>query len=153
MNIINELSRVISTKRYKNITFYLNTVPILTVDFGKDRKATVLVNNMKELRNYEVEFNGDVDGFVSDIYNILVYSGVDELINTSKDKKVTFYSEPYLHGTVDGNGINIEFDEVDFGDRREPNMVHKKYEISDSIVLSGFIVSQIAGMFAYLLFM
>jgi len=152
MDIVDELIRVVNAKRYYSITFYLNTVPIITINFGKDKKITVLVNNMKEIRSHEVEFNGDVDTFVSDMYNILVYSGIDELIQTTKDPKVTFYSEPYLHGTISKDGITVELDEVDFGDRREPNMVHKKYEINADVQLSGLIIPKIASAFAYLRF-
>ena len=150
MDIVDELIRVINTKRYNSITFFLNTIPIITTSFGKDRKATVLVNNMKEIRSYEVEFNGDIDTFVSDMYNILVYSGVDELIQTSKDPEVMFYSEPYLHGVISKDGITVELDEVNFDDRGEPNMVHKKYEINADVQLSGLTIPKITSAFAYL---
>jgi len=150
MDIVKELAYVLNTKRYKDITFYLDSVPIITIFFDKDRKITVFVNNMKELRGYNIEFDGGVDTFIMDIDNIMMSTGVNELIQTSKDPKVSFHSEPYLYGTISKDGIVIERDVEDYNDENEPVMIHKKYEIKFNAEPLGLTVSRIAGAFAYL---
>ena len=153
MDIVKELAYILNTKRYKDITFYLDTVPILTISFDKDRKITVFVNNMKELRGYNVTFDGGVDTFIMDVDNIVMSTGVDELIRNSKDSKVSFRSEPFLYGEVSKDGIVIERDVEDYNDENEPVMIHKKYEIKFDAEPLDLTMSRIAGAFAYLQYM
>jgi len=149
VDVMRELARVVAIKRYPSVTFYLNAVPIITVNFDNNNNATLFMNNMEEIRSKEITYKRNVDVYVSEVYDALVYNGIDELIRTSKDQKVTFRSGSNLHGTISRDGVVVEMDEGDLSDKREPKMVHKKYEISTDIELSGFTVAQIVGMFAY----
>ena len=144
MDIIGELSKIINRKVNNNVTFYLKNIPILTVNFEKNSNAVIITNNMKELRNYELKLEGEVDYFVSYVTNILVYSGVDELIETSKDSKIKFYSDPYLYGEIEENKVIVEKEEV----ADEETTIHKKYEIATTIKLSGLTIADIVGAFA-----
>ncbi len=88
MSLIGELTRVIHVNKYNIITFSVNGTPILTANFLKDRKIILLINNMEELRHYELSYNGDAESFANEVIDVLVYSGIDPM--NKKDKRFKY---------------------------------------------------------------
>jgi len=62
MYLVERLTRVINEKKYHNVTFSINEIPIITANFLKDRKVVILLNNMKELIYHELKFEDNADG-------------------------------------------------------------------------------------------
>ena len=148
MDIIGELSKIINTKVNDNLTFYLGDIPIITVNFEKDRSSIIITNNMNELRYNKLEFNDDVDEFVIKTRDILIYSGVEDMVKKSKGSKIRFVSMPLINGEVSERGIIIEKEEVDVDNTGEEDIINKKYEINADIGLSGLTLANVIGAFA-----
>jgi hypothetical protein len=148
MSLIEELSRVVHEKKYNNITLSINGIPIITVNFLKDGKVVVLLNNMNELRYYELHYHGDVDKFASEVNDILIYSGVDQMIRKMRGSSIKFYGDPYLEGEIREKKLIISQGEVDLDEEGEEVVRSDKHEITAVIGLTGVTVSKIIGAFA-----
>jgi len=152
MSLIEQLIRVIHEKKYHSVTFLINAMPIITVNFLKDGKVMILLNNMEELRYYEFKFEGDVDKFVNDIENMLIYSGIDPMIRKMSVKCIDFHGEPYLVGKILENKIIINQQDMMFDeDGSEVTFLDRKEVITD-VNPSGYVLAQIIGAFAVQLY-
>jgi hypothetical protein len=147
MSLIEELSRIIHEKKYNNITFSINGIPIITVNLLKDEKVIILVNNMNELRYYELHYSGDTDKFVSEVNDVLVYSGVDSIIRKMRGSSIRFYGDPYLEGEVMGGKLIISQGEVDLDEEDGEVVRSDRHEITAVIGLTGVTVSKIISAF------
>jgi len=152
MSLVEQLTRVIHEKKYRSVTFSINAVPVVTVNFLKDGKVTVLLNNMEELRCFELTYNGDTDKFVSYIEDILIYSGVDPMIRKMKVSYIDFHGEPYLEGKVLENKIIITQQDVMFDDDNDEVTFKTRDEVTAVIELTGHTLAQIIGAFAVQLY-
>ena len=152
MFLIEQLTRVIHEKKYHSVTFSINAIPIVTANFLKDRKVVVLLNNMEELRYYEFKFEGDVDKFVNDVNNMLIYSGIDPMIRKMSVKCIDFHGEPYLIGKILENKIIINQQDMMFDeDDSEVTFLDRKEVITD-VTLTGLTIAEIIGTFALQLY-
>jgi hypothetical protein len=149
MDIVKELIRVIPTERYNHIIVYLGGMPIVRAEFHKKYDISIITNNMKDLGHYKLEYVGNINDFINEVNNILVHSGVDELIKKSEGSKITFRSCASLNGEINKDSIIIEQDEKDNDNTGEGNIVHKRYEINASISLSGHTLSNVIGVFVF----
>ena len=147
MSLIEQLIRVIHEKKYHSVTFSINAMPIITVNFLKDGKVVVLLNNMEELRCYELKFEGDVDKFVNDIENMLIYSGIDPIIKKMKVQYIDFYGEPYLKGKIIENKIIITQQDVMIDDDGSEVTFNNRDEVTAVVTLSGITIAQVIGAF------
>jgi len=148
MSLIEELIRVIHARKYNIITFLVNDVPVVTVNFLKDRKVILLVNNMKEIRNYELTYNEDIDKFADEVINVFVYSGVDTMIRKFKGSIMKFYGEPYLEGEIRENKLIISQEEADLDEEGEEVVRSDRHEITAVIGLTGVTLAKTIGAFA-----
>jgi hydroxyethylthiazole kinase-like sugar kinase family protein len=148
MSLVEELTRIIHEKKYNNITLSINGIPIITVNLLKDEKVIILVNNMNELRYYELHYSGDIDKFASEVNDILIYSGVDSMIRKMRGSSIKFYGDPYLEGEIRENKLIISQGEVDLDEEGEEVVRSDKHEITAVIGLTGVTVSKIIGAFA-----
>jgi hypothetical protein len=148
MSLVQELSRVVHKKRYDNITFSINGIPIITVNLLKDEKVIILVNNMNELRYYELHYGGDTDKFASEVSDVLVYSGVDSIIRKMRGSSIRFYGDPYLEGEVMEGKLIISQGEVDLDEEDGEVVRSDKHEIAMAVGLTGVTISKIITAFA-----
>jgi len=152
MSLIEKLLRVLDYKGYSNVTFYLRGIPITTVMLGKDKNVILITNNMKELRYNVVPYNENVDNFVKEVEDTLVYNGVDELIKRSKGFKIEFNSEPYLKGEISENKITIDQVDVDVDDKDGEVTITKRYGITTVIEMKAKTVAEVIGALTCLRF-
>jgi hypothetical protein len=148
MSLIEELSRIVYAKRYNIVTFLINGTPIVTANFLKDGKVTILVNNMKEIRYYELSYNGDTSNFADEVTNILIYSGIDSMIRELRGSIIKFYGEPYLEGEIRENKLIINQRETDLDEEGEEVERSDKREITAVIGLTGVTLAKTISAFA-----
>ena len=148
MSLIQELSRVLHEKKYNNVTFSINGIPIITVNLLKDEKVVILVNNMNELRYYELHYSGDTDKFANEVNDILIYSGVDSIIRKMRGSSIRFYGDPYLEGEVMEGKLVISQAQADIDEEDGEVMRSDKHEITMAIGLTGVTISKIITSFA-----
>jgi len=147
MSLVGELTRVIYPKKYYNVTFSVNSVPIVTVRFQKDKKVIVIANNLEELRCYEFDANKDINEFVKDVENMLIYSGIDPMIRKMNVQCIDFYGEPYLKGKILQNKIIITQQEIMIDDDGDEVTFNNRDEVTAVIMLSGLTIAQVIGAF------
>ena len=152
MSLVEKLIRILDNKKYATLTFSLRGIPIITTIFGKDKDVVLITNNMKELRYNTVLYNGDVNSFVKEVENVLVYTGIDELIKRSKGFKIALDSEPYLDGEISENKIVIDQVDVDVDDKDGEVNISKRYGITAVVELRAKTLAEVIGAFAYLRF-
>ena len=148
MSFVVELTYILNNRRYSSLTFSIDGIPIVTVNFGKDRIVDVIINNMEELRYYRFKFESDDSKLADEIENVLIYSGVDEIVRKSDGSKITFHAEPYLNGEIKGDEIVIEQGEVSLDEEHGEVLLHKRYEIDGVIEISGHTLAEIIRAFA-----
>jgi len=149
MDIVRELIRVIPTERYNHVVFYFEDIPIVRAEFHKKYEISIITNSMKDLGYWKIEYMGSINDFIDDVNNILMYSGVDELIKKSEGSKITFRSWASIYGEINKDRIIIEQDEKDINNVGEEYIVHKKYEVNVNISLSGRTLSEVIGAFMF----
>ena len=152
MSLIEKLLRVFDYKEYSNVTFYLRGIPIATAMICKDKNVILITNNMKELRYNTVHYNENVDSFVKEVEDVLVYSGVDELIKRSRGFKIEFSSEPYLKGEISENKITIDQVDVDVDDKDGEVTITKRYGITTVVEMKARTVAEVIGALTCLRF-
>jgi len=148
MSLIEELTRVIHPKKYNNVTFLLDNIPIVTINFLKDGKVILLINNMKELRYYELNYNANADNFTNDVLDKLIYSGVDTMLRQSKGSAMEFQGEPYLEGKIMKNKLIINQGETDLDEEGEEVVRSDRHEITAVIGLTGVTLAKTISAFA-----
>ena len=148
MALIQELSNIIHPKKYNNITFSVNGIPIITVNFLKDGKVMLLVNNMKELRYYELDFDKNTDNFADEVLDKLIYSGIDPMIRELRGSTIKFEGEPYLEGEIMKNKLIISQGKTDLDEGGEEVVVSDKHEITAVIGLTGVTLAKTITAFA-----
>ena len=148
MSLVGELTRVIHSKKYTNIVFLADDIPIVAVNFSEDRNVKIIVNNMEELRCYEVKLNDNIDNFVNDVENILIYAGVDTIVRKMKDSVIELYAEPYLRGKIRENKIIISQEEVVFNEDQDEVRFLNRNEIIAVITMTALTLAQVIGAFA-----
>ena len=144
MSLVDELIKILHGSKYSILTFYLKDVLIVTVIFTENKDAVIITDNMC----YKVPYNGVVNSFVSEVYNMLVYSGVDELVRKSKGSSIEFDSEPYLYGEITQNMLFIEQD-ADIDDMGEGITISKRYGITAISEVTSRTLAEVIGAFAY----
>ncbi len=149
MDLVKELVRVIPTERYNHVVFYLKDMPIVRAEFHKRCDILIITNNMKDLGHFKLMYMGNINDFINEANNILIYSGVDELIKKSEGSKITFRSWASIYGEINKDGIIVEQDEKDIDNTGEEDTIHKKYEINTSIDLSGLTLAKLIGVFVF----
>ena len=152
MSLIEQLTRVIHEKKYHSVTFSINEVPIVTANFGKEYVVNIIFNNMEELRCYQFKFEGDVDKFVNDVNNMLIYSGIDPMIRKMKVQYIDFYGEPYLKGKIIENKIIIMQQDVMIDDDGSEVTFNNRDEVTAVVTLTGLTIAQVIGAFALQLY-
>ena len=148
MSLVGELTRVIHSKKYNNIVFFADDIPIVTVNFSEDRNVKIIVNNMEELRCYELKLNDNIDNFVNDVENILIYSGVDVILRKMKGSVIELYAEPYLRGKIRENKIIISQEEVVFNEDQDEVRFLNRDEIITVITMTALTLAYVIGAFA-----
>ena len=148
MSLIGELSRIIGDRRYNELTFSVNGIPIITVEYRKDKEVLILINNMEKLRVYSYKFEGDVDKFVKDVENAFVYSGIDEIIKKLRGVSIKFYAEPYLDGEVMPNKVIVNKGDVSIDEEGQEFVYSNRYEITGVIELKSYTLAEIITAFA-----
>jgi hypothetical protein len=148
MSLVGELTRVIHAKKYSDVVFLADDIPIVAVNFSEDRNVKIIVNNMEELRCYELKVNDNIDNFVSDVEDILIYSGVDTIVRKMKDSVIEFYAEPYLKGKIRENKIIISQEEVMFNEDQDDVRFLNRNEITAVITMTALTLAQVIGAFA-----
>ena len=148
MSLVGELTRVIHTKKYNHIIFLADDIPIVAINFSEDRNIKIIVNNMEELRCYEVKLNDNVDNFVNDVENILIYAGVDTIVRKMKDSVIELYAEPYLRGKIRENKIIISQEEVVFNEDQDEVRFLNRDEIITVITMTALTLAYVIGAFA-----
>jgi hypothetical protein len=148
MSLIEQLARVIHVKKYNSITFSVNDVPIITANFLENNKVIILINNMKELRYYELSYNGDVNSFANDVNDVLIYSGVDPMVRKLKGSSIKFYGEPYLEGEIRENKLIISQSKVDLDEEGGEVVSSDRHEITAVIGLTGVTLAKTISAFA-----
>jgi len=148
MSLVGELTRVIHSKKYNNIVFFADDIPIVTVNFSEDRNVKIIVNNMEELRCYELKLNDNIDNFVNDVENILIYSGVDAILRKMKGSVIELYAEPYLRGKIRENKIIISQEEVVFNEDQDEVRFLNRDEIITVITMTALTLAYVIGAFA-----
>jgi len=148
MSLVGELTRVIHTKKYNHIIFLADDIPIVAINFSEDRNIKIIVNNMEELRCYEVKLNDNIDNFVNDVENILIYAGVDTIVRKMKDSVIELYAEPYLRGKIRENKIIISQEEVVFNEDQDEVRFLNRDEIITVITMTALTLAYVIGAFA-----
>ena len=148
MSLVGELTRVIHSKKYNNIVFFADDIPIVAVNFSEDRNVKIIVNNMEELRCYELKLNDNIDNFVNDVENILIYSGVDVVLRKMKGSVIELYAEPYLRGKIRENKIIISQEEVVFNEDQDEVRFLNRNEIITVITMTALTLAYVIGAFA-----
>jgi len=148
MSLVGELTRVIHSKKYNNIVFFADDIPIVAVNFSEDRNVKIIVNNMEELRCYELKLNDNIDNFVNDVENILIYSGVDAILRKMKGSVIELYAEPYLRGKIRENKIIISQEEVVFNEDQDEVRFLNRDEIITVITMTALTLAYVIGAFA-----
>jgi len=148
MSLVGELTRVIHSKKYNNIVFFADDIPIVAVNFSEDRNVKIIVNNMEELRCYELKLNDNIDNFVNDVENILIYSGVDAILRKMKGSVIELYAEPYLRGKIRENKIIISQEEVVFNEDQDEVRFLNRNEIITVITMTALTLAYVIGAFA-----
>jgi len=148
MSLVGELTRVIHSKKYNNIVFFADDIPIVAVNFSEDRNVKIIVNNMEELRCYELKLNDNIDNFVNDVENILIYSGIDTIIRKMKGSVIELYAEPYLRGKIRENKIIISQEEVVFNEDQDEVRFLNRNEIITVITMTALTLAYVIGAFA-----
>jgi len=148
MSLVGELTRVIHSKKYTNIVFLADDIPIVAVNFSEDRNVKIIVNNMEELRYYELKVNNDIDNFVSDVEDILIYSGVDTIVRKMNGSGIEFYAEPYLKGKIRENKIIISQEEILLNEDGDEIRFLNRNEIIAVITMTALTLAQVIGAFA-----
>jgi len=148
MSLVGELTRVIHSKKYNNIVFFADDIPIVAVNFSEDRNVKIIVNNMEELRCYELKLNDNIDNFVNDVENILIYSGIDAIIRKMKGSVIELYAEPYLRGKIRENKIIISQEEVVFNEDQDEVRFLNRNEIITVITMTALTLAYVIGAFA-----
>jgi len=148
MSLVGELTRIIHTKKYNHIIFLADDIPIVAVNFSEDRNIKIIVNNMEELRCYEVKLNDNIDNFVNDVENILIYAGVDTIVRKMKDSVIELYAEPYLRGKIRENKIIISQQEILFNEDQDEVRFLNRNEIIAVITMTALTLAQVIGAFA-----
>ena len=152
MSLVERLVHILDNRKYATLTFSLRGIPIVTAIFGKDKDVMIITNNMKELRYNVVLYSGDVNNFVKEIENILVYSGIDELIRKYRGVSIEIDSEPYLSGEISENKITIEQVDTDYNDIDGEVTISKRYGITAVVEIKVKTLAEVIGAFAYLRF-
>jgi len=148
MSLIEDLTRVIRSKKYHSITFSVDDMPIMTVIFSKDKKVVMLVNSVEELRYYELAFGDDVESFTNEVKNMLTYNGIDPMIRKMKNPVIEFHGEPYLRGKIRENKIIIIQQDTVFDEDGDEVTFLSRDEIMTTIELTGATLAQIITAFA-----
>ena len=148
MSLIRQLSRIIDREAYNGLTFYVNGVPIITVEFHTDKEVTMLMNDMKKLRLFDGRFPDDIDTFRKKIETALVYNGIDELLKELKVMNIKFYAERYIDGEIMPNKIVINRGDADVDENGQEFVLFKRYEITGAIELTSHTLADIITAFA-----
>jgi len=148
MSLVGELTRVIHAKKYSNVVFLADDIPIVAVNFSEDRNVKIIVNNMEELRCYEVKLNDNIDNFVNDVENILIYAGIDTIVRKMKGSVIELYAEPYLRGKIRENKIIISQEEVVFNEDQDEVRFLNRNEIITVITMTALTLAYVIGAFA-----
>jgi hypothetical protein len=148
MSLVGELTHVIHTKKYNHIIFLADDIPIVAVNFSEDRNIKIIVNNMEELRCYEVKLNDNIDNFVNDVENILIYAGIDTIVRKMKDSVIELYAEPYLRGKIRENKIIISQEEILLNEDQDEVRFLNRNEIIAVITMTALTLAQVIGAFA-----
>jgi len=152
MSLMEELTRIIHAKKYHTVTFSVNSIPIVTARFQKDKKVDIIINNMEELRCYKFNADKDIGEFVNDVRNMLIYSGIDPMIRKMEVQCVDLYAEPYLKGKILENKVIVDQQGTMFDDDGDEITFLERKEVIADIGLTGYTLAEIIGAFALQLY-
>ena len=151
MKLYEQLISILHRNSYRDLTFYLNNVPIVSVHINSDRKVFIITNNMDEMNCFEFSYSDlkDVEEFRFQIENLIFGSEVAKLLDNAK--AVTFKSL-LLEGVVTEK--KIKFEQLEFVDRKGSCDItkYKQYTFENDTGITPFTIAVIIIAFVHQFF-
>jgi hypothetical protein len=137
VSLIRQLGRIIYKERYNDLTFLVNSIPIITVHFFESKEVEMIMNNMEKLKFYDGRFSDDVDKFAKDVETAFIYNGIDEMFKKLRVMKIKFHAERYIDGVIMPNKIIINRGDADIDEKGQEFVLYRRYKITGAIELSS----------------
>ncbi|MFP3203647.1 MAG: hypothetical protein RXR43_16000 [Sulfolobus sp.] len=148
VRLYDELVSVLHLNSYNDITFYLNSIPIVTVHLNHDdNTVTIITNNMSEMNYHQYHYSQNPEEIEVEVQNILIDNGIEDLLQHNANANVTF-SSLFLSGRIDSHQVQIEqLEIIDSND----NTAYNTYTFNNNEV-SIFTIAEIIAAFVHQFF-